>query len=764
MARAQDVFPPPAEPPVLRAVRTATAPVVDGLLDDAAWGRATPARDFRQVEPTQGAPAAYPTEVRVVFDDRALYLAVRAHDPAGPSGVRVQDLRRDYDPEHNDGFTVALDPFGDGRAATSFQVTPYGAQRDQLVLDDLIEDTDWDAPWRVRTRRTRDGWTAELAIPWHTLRYPRPALGAGATAGGSANVGTTWRVNFARLARRANELSGWAAWPRAYSVHRMSYAGRLEGLEPPAPARNLRLVPYALGSSGTGAAPTTAPPAGAVPQPLPRTTLGRVGGDAKWAVTPDAALDLTVNTDFAQADVDRRVVNLTRFSVFFPERRQFFLENAALFAAGLGENGEPFFSRAIGLDATGRPVPIDAGARGTWRSPAGSAGALLVRQRGAAPLAPSSPGAPLDDEVVGQPASTFAVLRGVRNLGARHRMGAMAVTRVDDGGASRPTATNTVAVVDGLYRPDEETTVRGMLARSTTRGAGGGGGEGTFAFVEAWRATNRAEWGWTQVLIEPRYEARAGFVPRADLVATNPWAEFDLRPRWLPSAVRRLTPWAYTLVAHGASDRRFQEGVWAASPVAFELQSGAQFELAVQGNGQQLTSPFTPIPGVAVPAGRYDFWQLSGEARTDPSRRWGAELETTHGGWFDGRIAQVDAAVRVAPRPHLAAALRVLETRLAGVGSSAGGPGGRTRERLLVPELRLALDPRVQLTGIYQHDTAGRTGAWNARFTWEYRPLSYLFVVWNGARPLGSAVRDPRAVFAPRTGQLVVKLVHVGQW
>jgi hypothetical protein len=538
----------------------------------------------------------------------------------------------------------------------------------------------------------------------------------------------------------------------------MTYAGRLVGLEPPTPSRNVRLVPYALGSMGRapGAVGTTSEG-----RPGATSTLGRVGGDAKWAVTPSAALDLTVNTDFAQTDVDRQVVNLSRFSVFFPERRQFFLENAGLFSPGLAENGEPFFSRAIGLDALGRPVPLDGGARGTWRSSPGSAGALVVRQRGVGgPMPGPERGS---GAVPGEPGSTFGVLRGQRNVGARHRVGVMAVTRLDDGGAGRAPAANTVALVDGLYRPSEEVSVRGMYARSTTTGAGGAGGEGTFAFVEGWRQTNRMEVGWTQAFIGPGYTARAGFTPRTNLVASNPWLDLDLRPRWLPGAVRRLTPYAWGVTYHGAADRRLQEAVWSAAPLAVELQSGAVLATAWRGNVQVLTAPFEPIPGARAAAGRYRFDQLVATAATDPSSPIAAQVEMVRGGWYDGRIAQLDGRVRVTPLPHVSAAVRVLDTRLAGVGARTVSGPAVVRERLVVPELRLALDPRVQLTGIYQHNTAAGQGAWNARFAWEYRPLSYLFVVWNGARALGDAVRAPGAPPIPG-GQLVVKLVHVGQW
>jgi hypothetical protein len=360
----QTVFAPPAEPLRLAASHTFAPLRVDGVLDEPEWAEAAVARDFTQAEPTQGNPATEPTEVRVLFDGRFLYFGVTCVDSHGEQDLRVRDLRRDFDEATDDYFGVAIDGVRDGRSALVFRVNPLGALRDQQTVDGGLIDLDFDAVWTARTTRSDGGWTVEIAIPWDTLRYREGV--------------TTWGINFQRMTRRINENSGWSPWPRVVTPYRMDYAGLLTGVEPPPPSRNLRFLPYVIGerrdANGRSGFST-----------------GDVGADVKWAVTPSAVLDVTVNPDFGQTDVDRQVVNLTRFSVFFPERRQFFLENRALFFSGNGQRFEPFFSRRIGLDVNGNPIPITAGARFSVRHRAGAFGALAVSQRGTTDATESTP-------------------------------------------------------------------------------------------------------------------------------------------------------------------------------------------------------------------------------------------------------------------------------------------------------------------------------------------------------------------------------------
>ena len=415
------------EVPVAYASRATGMLEVDGRFEDDAWDAAHGIGSFVQVDPAAGAPSRAPTDVRLLWNGAGLYIGAEMTEPDARTATRAEGLRRDFTYETSDVFGVLLDGFGDGRFAMAFMTTPDGVQRDLLVFDGRDADESWNGIWRVRTARTEGGWTVEMFIPWKTLRY---ASGEG------------WRVNFIREARAIQETSGWSPWHRGVDPWDMAFAGRLEGIAPPPPGVNAQIQPYIAGrSASTGSALFSDP-----------TSTGDVGIDLKWAATPNTVLDLTYNMDFAQAEVDRQVVNLDRFPVFFPERRTFFLESAGLFDTGL-DVISPFYSRRIGLDSEGRPVPVTAGARMTHRSTKSSAGALLLRQEGVGPV----------------DGSVFGVGRYVRNIGATGRLGGMVATRHDQGLPAGASALNTVAAVDWFFRPTTNLFARGMVSQAQLR-------------------------------------------------------------------------------------------------------------------------------------------------------------------------------------------------------------------------------------------------------------------------------------------------------
>lgn len=692
--------------PSLQATRTLLPPRIDGRLDEPAWVAAPVARGFRQVDPQPGAPATHDTSVRLLFDDENLYVAAECADPAGAHGVRLQDLRRDFDFFSNDLFGVTFDPYGDGRGAVAFQVNPAGALRDLQVFDDEFYDREWDAVWRARTHVGPHGWSAEIAIPWNTLRYRRTAQGA------------AWGVNFVRVVRRLNEQSGWSPWPREYSAYRMTYAGRLTGLEPPTPALNLRVQPYVVAraeSTETGGRRSS-------------RTSPSVGADVKWAVRSDLALDLSVNTDFAQADADRQVVNLSRFSVFFPERRPFFLENASLFSVGSSRDFEPFFTRRVGLGDDGRPLPIEFGARLSGRDARRGFGALLARS-GARD---------------GAPRSDFALGRYQHNLGGSNRLGGLVVARQDDapGGATF----NGVAALDAFFRFGQRYSAYGVVSGSRTRGAGGDG-----AAAHLWLAhrSRQGYVGWMQSLVTRGYRADAGYVARQDVIFTSPAADLDLRPAWKPRGVRALTPAVSAFFYHGASDRRLQEGYVRARPLSVTFEDGGRAALYAEPNWQVLGAPFEPLPGLVVAPGRYTYTRYGARLESDASRRCSATLDASLGGYFDGRLDSLDLTLRAVPSPRLSTQVRWERNAIRSLGAREGA---RTTH-LVQPELRAALDPRLQLVGVWQYNTAARRASWNLRLSWEFRPLSFIHAVWNDLRPT-----DDRLAPRERQRQFIVKV------
>jgi hypothetical protein len=698
----------------VRALQASGSIVLDGRLDEPSWSEAPVIRDFRQIEPVQGGEPLLDTEVRILFDEEHLYVGIEVHDPEGATGVRVPEMRRNFGYFENDLVGISLDGFGDGRSAMAFQVNPYGALRDLRVVEGHLFDREWQGVWDARTRIHEGGWTAELRLPWSTLRYDPEA--------------ESWGVMIVRRTRRLNEEVGWPEWPRQNNAYTMRYAGRLEGLRPPPPARNLQLQPYAT-------ARTEGDPAAG--GPLGDRRSGAVGGDLKWTMTPNTVLDLTANTDFAEADVDREVLDLTRFSVLFPEQRPFFLENGALFRAGGDRWLEPFFTRRIGLDRGGRPIPLDGGLRLTHQSPQLSGGAMLLRQRGAE----------------GSPTTHFGVGRFQRNLGAEHRVGALAVSRVEEGGEH-----NHVGALDFFYRPRGTTFLRGMVSGSRTTGIEGGDGWSAFAHL-----SNNFSWGyvgWVQVLISPEYRASTGFVPRQDLVTTSPAVNLDLRPHWLPRGVRSYRPGFTAMIHHRVSDREFEEGWLTLRPLLFQFHDGSEASLWLRGDQQRLERDFRPIPGLEIGPGSYDFATIGFTREPDQSRPYWTFVTLAAGGFFDGRTERIVYRASPVRNSRFGVTFDYTGNRFRRVG---GDPDHELVTHLLGLQLRASLDPRTQVSTFHQRNTVTGHRTLNARFSWEFAPLSFVHLVVNDGRPVAGNLLPDRLEEIPRDRQVLLKISYLWQ-
>ena len=297
----------------LPAVRAAGPITVDGALNEPDWGRAPVANGFIQNDPREGEPASEDTEVRVLYDANNLYIGVLAHDRQ-PEEILTSELSKDFNRQSGDDFEIILDTFHDERNGYMFATNARGAKWDAQMINEGREiNENWDALWDVRARIMETGWYAEIAIPFRTLRF-------------SSAEAQTWGINFQRRIRRRNEDSFWAPLPRIYDLQRVSMAGTLEGLQSVRPGNDLRLKPYLLGSAGKSTVATVGNDANA-------------GFDVKYGVTSGLTWDFTINTDFSQVEADEQQVNLTRFSLFFPEKRDFFLENSGIFQFGQDSRG-----------------------------------------------------------------------------------------------------------------------------------------------------------------------------------------------------------------------------------------------------------------------------------------------------------------------------------------------------------------------------------------------------------------------------------------
>lgn len=694
-AGAQDaaLFKPDSVRNVLRAIPIQTMLRIDGRLNDAEWQRASPSTGFTQIEPFQGEQPRHRTQVRVLYNRQYLYVGIVASDSLGKRAIRATDFKRDFNARSHDHVGLAFDGFNDRRNAMSLLTNPYGVQRDLLAFDDLYYDTDWDGLWRVRTARTDSGWVAELAIPWQTLRYPK-----------TTDSTQQWGLNVYRNRRLSNEVSALSPFPRSFSPLRMDYAGLLTNLQPPPPRPNIRIQPYVLLAYDRYRSPDPASTA--------EGTKLKVGGELKWAINPNAVLDLTTNTDFAQADADRQVNNVTRFSVFFPERRQFFLENASLFGVGAGpaEDGaggnmriQPFFSRRIGLDDTGNPIPIDAGARFVYRSLRRNYGAMLIRQRG------------VDDS----PATNFFVGRFSENVGKQNRLGGLVTVK------NQPGHTNVVSAIDGFFRLGEAHSLNTMLIHS---GSSNGGASGFAGFAQYQFTNNQAKIWWTQSVVTAAFNPEMGFVSRNDVIGTTPGINWYYRGRLLPFKrfIRAFEPGFLPEVYHQASTGRLVEAQLNLFPLWLNLQNGGFVGYSFSPARQVLTDAFEPL-GITISPGTYRYVRHQLFVSSDPSRKVNLFGQYEWGSYFDGRLRSLNTNLQIAPIPHVSLTGRLNTNWFVGVGDRQ-----ETRAvSLYAVEGRLALNPRLQLTGFYQHNTETDSRNYNIRLSWEYQPLSFLYVVVN---------------------------------
>lgn len=692
---AQDasVFKPDSIKREIKAIRISTNLHIDGRLDEADWKLAVPAPGFIQIDPMQGSKAHHATTTLVLYSRQYLYFGFIAHDSGGRKAIRATDFRRDFSVRSHDHVAISLDGFNDHRNAMAFTTNAYGVQRDLLVFDDVLTDLDWDGLWKVRTNRTDSGWIAEIAIPWQTLRYPK-----------SADSLQNWGINIMRNRRVTNEISAFSPYPRSFTFTRMDYAGILKNLQPPPPKTNIRVQPYVLSSFDKYKNfPSTVDPS---------QKSFRVGGDVKWAINPNNILDLTFNTDFAQADADRQVNNVTRFSVFFPERRQFFLENASLFGTGVGPAEDisggtmriqPFFSRRIGLDDAGNPIPLDAGGRYVYRSKKRNFGTLIMRQR--------------QNDIT--PGTNFFVGRYSENIGKQSRLGGLVTIKNNDNG------TNLVGAVDGFFRLGESHSLSTMVIRSSNNK---GGKDGFAGYAQYYFTNNQWKIWWTQTVVTKDFDPQLGFVSRNDVIGTTPGVFWYYRGKKLPFQkwLRAFEPSFLSEFYHQASTGKLIERVYSFNPIWLNFQNGGFFGYLVNPTFQRLTEPFAPL-GIVISEGKYNYVRHQFYFSGDPSRIVGISGNLEFGSYFNGKLSSASITMRVSPVPHFSLSGSLNRNRFIKVGDNLES----ATADLWSINGRLAVNPRLQLIGFYQRNTLSKQDNYNIRLSWEYQPLSYIYIVYN---------------------------------
>jgi hypothetical protein len=678
----------------VRATRISQPIRIDGRLDEEVYATVTPIDGFIQQEPRPGGPATEKTEVWVLFDDQNLYFTCRCWE-AHPELIVANEMRRDIVATGGqDHFAVGLDTFRDRRNAVFFLVTPVGGTFDALTTDEVGLNKDWNAVWNWRAGKFDGGWVTEMVIPFRSLRY-------------RAGRDQTWGVQFRRTIRHKGEYTYLTATPQAFgnnALIRSSSFPALEGLQTPPPGHNIEVKPYAISDLRTDrlARPAFSNDPGA-----------DVGVDAKYGVTKGLTLDLTYNTDFAQVEEDEAQVNLSRFGLFFPEKREFFLENQGIFAFGGATNTgrqsasltpSMFFSRRIGL-AGGREVPIVGGARLSGRAGRYTVGLLDIRSD--------------DAPSFGALATNFSVVRVKRDILRRSNIGALVTHRSN---AIAGNGANAVYGIDGQYAR-QFLSINAYLAKSQTPGL-----NGRDLSYRTQLDYNADRYGLEleRLVVDDNFNPEVGFMRREDFRRNFAKVRFSPRPKQV-RLIRKYTyegSFEYDTDNQNKLESRYFRGLF-----KLELQSGDSISVEQQRTLERIDIPF-PISEsdrLSVPVGTYEFdntvaqytlgaqHRLAGTATYEAGSFYGGHKQTA------GLTGRLEVTVPFAIEPTVS--FNWLDL-----------PEGRILAKLMSTRFTYTMTPRMYLSALLQYSSTTTSLTSSVRFRWEYIPGSELFVVYQEGR------------------------------
>ncbi len=675
------------------AYRTFQAIEIDGDLTEADWQNAKPIGDFVQMEPDEGAAMTQTTDVRVLYDEQNIYFGFTCFD-SDISKVAANEMRRDGNLWDNDSVYVLLDTYNDRRSGFFFRVNPLGAMEDVAIMDSGdSRNENWDAVWDCRAKINDDYWTAEIGIPFSQLRFNRSDK-------------MTWGLNMGRSLMRNQEEGMWKPASRAYgwrARYRTAYLGSLVGLEGITPARNIELLPYVLpGVSRTEADDDT-------------SGEFELGLDAKYGLTSNLTTDLTFNTDFAQVEADEERVNLTRFSLFFPEKRPFFLEGAGLFDFGIPRTSfrRPpplllFYSRRIGL-AEEYAVPIIMGGKITGKMGPYGIGLLNVFTD----KFHTDPDVTDPDEIVDEPRTNYSVLRMRRDLFSGSTVGLIAVNK------QNADTYNRAGGFDVTYRPSDNVNLRGLWARtfeddiSEQRDAWYLGGN--------WQ-NGDLELEGSYIDIGENFDPEVGFVQRQDVRRFRGEARFT--PLLSKFGIRGI--WAgpeFDLVLNRNNElatREFRYMNW------FELEGGGWVGFQAQRTLERLDEDFEIRDDIIIPVDEYHFNSFRASISTDDTKMFSLQLGTNFGDFFDGERVGFDIGPDFKPNGHFSFEPRFQFNRV-------NLPAGSFNASIFAARVSYAFTTRFFTKLFAQWNSDDGTIATNFLLNYIYRPGSDFYLVFNQA-------------------------------
>jgi hypothetical protein len=736
--------PPPAPPEVIardeqgrvtvRANRVSSPFVFDGVLEEPFYREVAPFGDFIQQEPREGAPATEKTEVWILYDNDYLYVSARLYD-SQPDRRVATEMRRDANNLYNnDHFGVSFDGFYDRRNGYGFAVNPQGGMLDWSITNEQPNNS-WNGVWDVKTGTFSNGWTVEIRFPFRSFRY--------------REGGHVWGMNFRRRVSYKNEVSMLApilaAWGRP-GLSKMSVAATVTGLEVPRRGKNIDLKPYALGSLLTDRAARP---------PVSNERDGNVGFDVKWGIRQTLVADVTVNTDFAQVEDDQQVVNLTRFSVLFPEKRDFFLEGADTFnfangSAGTGGTGGGggtqgssqntstapliFYSRRIGLN-NGLEVPIRAGGRLLGRSGLWRYGILNIQTA--------------DSQDANSPSTNFSVVRVNRDFLRRSRIGAI-VTRRDPVAATRYRASgpdNLAYGLDTLISPTNDINIQGYAAKTDSPGRTGDDTSfrGRFDY-----AADKYGAAAEHLSVGSDFNPEVGFLRRTAFKRSYGQLRYSPRPAHF-LGVRKLF---YVASIDYITDTDYRpESKEVQGNFQFELNNSDTFSIDVSRNYERLSNRFEVGKNLFVPAGEYEMTQSHATYTFGQQRPVSGSLTLARSGFYGGTLTEATWSGRLELTKQF-----YVEPTLSW--NRVDVPQGKANSNLYSSRATYTLSTRMFVSALVQYQSRTDSVTTNARFRWEYLPGSELFVVYSDGR----TTLDSRGFPDLQNRSFVVKLTRLLRW
>jgi hypothetical protein len=687
----------------VRAIKLAAPLRLDGVLDEDVYTREAPFGGLIQVAPDYGQPSTERSDIWITYDNTNIYLSCRCWDSAPPEQWIVNELRRDTGGlRNNEHIGILFDTFFDRRSGFAFYTNPLGARADYSVVDEGGSNTDWNPVWTSKTGRFDGGYTVEMAIPFKSIRY-------------RAGPGQVWGVQIRRSIRHKNEWTYLTPVPRILAgpqaLNRVSAGGTLVGLDLPEAGKNIEFKPYGISRLSTDRVRTPA---------VNNDLGGDAGGDVKYAVTPNLTADLTINTDFAQVEIDEQQVNLTRFSLFFPEKRDFFLEGRGIFDFARGGSGVSntntsdtpylFYTRRIGLNS-GAVIPINAGGRLTGKLGPYAVGLMNIQTA--------------SEAVSSTDATNFTVLRLKRDVLRRSAIGVMATNRSV---AAAGSGSNVAYGADGTFLLTQNLMVGTYWARTNTTGTSGKDQsyQGRVDY-SADRYGAQAEF----LSVGLNFDPQVGFRRRSDI--NRSFGQLRFSPR--PTRIKNVRKFTWT----GAGEY-IENGVGVVDTRSFTGSFGTEFEnsdvlsVGVTHDYEYLGAAFTPAGSPAsIAAGGYTFTSASASYSFGAQRRASGAIVVQGGEYYDGTIRSVTIGPSGMSTGRIAVHQRLAVEPTFSI-SRIERPSASFTTRLARARVDYAFSPLMFASALLQYSSADRAFSTNLRYRWEYAPGSELFLVYTDER------------------------------